>query len=192
MDPGPVGPLYFTGREQWRDWLKAHHTTESEIWLLYYKKHTGKPRIPYDDAVEEALCYGWIDGKVRTIDDERFMQRYTPRQDRSIWSKLNRERAERMIAEGKMTGAGLAKIVAAKASGEWDKAYSSKEPPEMPQELKEALEADGEARALYDALPPSQKLQYLRWVDDAKREETRRRRAQRSAEYILERKRPGI
>jgi len=102
--------LYVTERKAWRSWLVKHHCNEKEIWLVYYKKHTGKPRIPYNDAVEEALCYGWIDSTVKRVDDERTAQRFTPRRENSPWSEMNRERARRLIKAGKMTGAGLAKI----------------------------------------------------------------------------------
>jgi uncharacterized protein YdeI (YjbR/CyaY-like superfamily) len=102
--------LYVTERAAWRAWLAGHHGTEKEIWLVYYKKHTGKPRIPYNDAVEEALCYGWIDSTVKKADEERTAQRFSPRRQKSRLSEMNRERARRLIKAGKMTEAGLAKI----------------------------------------------------------------------------------
>ncbi|MDD5162695.1 MAG: YdeI/OmpD-associated family protein [Candidatus ainarchaeum sp.] len=102
--------LYVTGRKAWRSWLAKHHATEKEIWLVYYKKHSNKPRIPYNYAVEEALCYGWIDSTVKKIDEERTAQRFTPRRENSPLSEMNKERARRLIRKGKMTRAGLAKI----------------------------------------------------------------------------------
>ena len=105
--------LYMTTRDEWRAGLQKHHATEDEIWLVYYKKHTGKPRIPYNDAVEEALCYGWIDSIVKKLDDERFAQRFTPRQQGSKSSKLsetNKERIRRLVKQNKMTAAGLAAV----------------------------------------------------------------------------------
>ena len=101
--------LYVTDRADWRAWLERHHKSESEVWLIYYKKQTGLPRIPYDDAVEEALCFGWIDSIVKRIDDEKFAQRFTPRKAKSNWSELNRERVKKLIKEGRMTEAGRAK-----------------------------------------------------------------------------------
>src|SRR6266853_6032712 len=92
--------LYVKDRRQWRSWLARHHRTAPEIWLIYYKKHSGKPRIPYGDAVEEALCYGWIDTTVKTLDAERFVQRFTPRKQRSNWSGPNLVRVRRLIAQG--------------------------------------------------------------------------------------------
>lgn len=102
--------LYVTNRKDWRAWLRKNHKTTPEIWLIYYKKQTGKPRIPYDDAVEEALCYGWIDSIVMRVDDERTAQRYSPRRPKSFLSETNRERARRLINAKKMTRFGLEKI----------------------------------------------------------------------------------
>jgi uncharacterized protein YdeI (YjbR/CyaY-like superfamily) len=102
--------LHVTTRRQWRAWLKQHHATDREIWLVYHKKHTDKPRIPYNDAVEEALCYGWIDSTARRIDEQRTAQRFTPRRPGSALSEMNRVRARRLIRAGKMTPAGLAAI----------------------------------------------------------------------------------
>lgn len=102
--------LYVTNRDDWRAWLNKNHKTEKEVWLIYYKNHTGKPTIPYDVAVEEALCFGWIDSIVKRIDDERYMQKFTPRKTNSNWSELNKKRVKKMIKEGRMTEAGMAKI----------------------------------------------------------------------------------
>ena len=98
---------YIPTREEWRKWLEANHDRTDRIWLINYKKHTGKPSIPYNDAVEEALCFGWIDSLVRRIDDERYMQKYTPRKPKSTWSRHNVQRVEKMMAEGKMTSRGM-------------------------------------------------------------------------------------
>lgn len=102
--------LYVKNRNEWRKWLEKHHNKEPEIWLIYYRKATGKPSIPYNDAVEEALCFGWIDSLEKGIDEERFAQRFTPRKTNSPWSQTNKERVQRLIKLGKMTSAGLAKI----------------------------------------------------------------------------------
>ncbi|MGB2982026.1 MAG: hypothetical protein WBC77_12350, partial [Candidatus Zixiibacteriota bacterium] len=99
--------LYVTNRDDWRAWLRKNHSSQKEVWLIYYKKHTGKPRIPYDDAVEEALCYGWIDSTIKRIDEEKYAQKFTPRSEKSNWSELNKRRAKKMIREGRMTQAGL-------------------------------------------------------------------------------------
>ncbi|HEV8338485.1 MAG TPA: YdeI/OmpD-associated family protein [bacterium] len=109
--------LYVKTRKAWRSWLARHHRTAPEVWLVYYRKHTGKPRIPYSDAVEEALCYGWIDSTQRTINADCFAQRFTPRKPSSRWSEMNKERARRLIRQGKMTTAGLAALKGALDAG---------------------------------------------------------------------------
>lgn len=102
--------LYVTNRDEWRAWLSENHGSEKEIWLVYYKKHTRKPTIPYDDAVEEALCFGWIDGIEKRMDEERYAQRFTPRKAKSNWSESNKRRVKKLLEQGKMTEAGLATI----------------------------------------------------------------------------------
>lgn len=170
-----TGQLHFTNRDDWRAWLEQNHATEKEAWLAHYKKHTGKSGIPYEDAVEEALCFGWIDGLLRSIDSEKYALRYTPRRRISVWSELNKKRAKKMIEQGRMTEAGLAKISQAKESGEWYKA-TSRERLEIPPDLKRALAADKEAGRNFKGLIPSRQKQFLYWVASAKKEETRQRR----------------
>ena len=183
--------LTFTTRQEWRKWLEDHHNSETEVWLIYFKKHTGKPTIPYDDAVEEALCFGWIDGLVKRLDQERYTQRYTPRKKKSIWSESNKARVKKMISEGKMTPAGLALVELAKKSGEWDKA-SSREMPTVPPDLKKALAGNPKAEENFNNFAPSYWKQYLWWVDSAKREETRQRRIREVVKRAEENRKPGI
>src|SRR5580765_895087 len=102
--------LYVTSRDEWRAWLANHYESETEVWLVYYKKLSSRPRIPYDHAVEEALCFGWIDSIVKRIDDQKFAQKFTPRRDCTRWSALNKRRIRKLIKEGRMTKVGLAKI----------------------------------------------------------------------------------
>jgi len=113
--------LYVTSRDDWRAWLRRNHDKEKQVWVIYYKKHTGKPSIPYDDSVEEALCFGWVDSIIRRIDDEKFARKFTPRKAKSRWSEANKKRARKMMKEGKMTDAGLGKIREAEKSGEWSR-----------------------------------------------------------------------
>ena len=167
-----VKKAHFTNRNDWRSWLTENHATEKEIWLIHYKKHTGKPTITYEEAVEEALCFGWIDGVLRRLDDDRYILRYSPRKNKSIWAESNKERAERMIKQGRMTEAGLAKIREAKKNGEWYKVISTKIPPD----LKEALAGDSKALKSFENLAPSRQKQLIWWVTNAKRDETRQRR----------------
>src|SRR5215831_7537782 len=136
--------LYVTNREKWRAWLKKHFQSETEVWLIYFKKHTGRPRISYDHAVEEALCFGWIDSIVKTIDDEKFAQKFTPRRDWTKWSALNKRRLRTLIREGRMTEAGLAKIDRA-LLGEEPPAKQSKGELDIPRFVKQALKANAQA-----------------------------------------------
>jgi len=165
--------LFVENRNKWRKWLKNYHDKEKEVWLIYFKKHTGKFSIAYNDAVEEAICFGWIDGKVRSIDAEKYMQRFSPRNPDSVWSLLNKKRALKMIKEGKMTGAGLKTI---KKTGKWQAAYSSKTKPGLPPDLKRALKENVSAYKNFDNFSNSQQLAYIFWILSAKRDETRKGR----------------
>ena len=157
-------------RDEWRKWLEKNYTTEKEVWLVFYKKHTRIPSILYNDAVEEALCFGWIDSIIKRIDDEKFVRKFTPRKHKSTWSELNKKRAKKMIKEGKMTDAGLAHID--------EKVFNQKEVRELPvitPEIEDTLKAHKVWGRFCD-LAPGYKKQYLGWVLDAKREETRTKR----------------
>src|SRR6185312_14358897 len=115
----PLERYYAKDRHEWRKWLEENAATSQGVWLIYYKQSSGKPCVPYAEAVEEALCFGWIDSRANALDDERSMQLFTPRKPKSPWSRLNKERIERLMREGRMTPAGLAKIEAAKRDGSW-------------------------------------------------------------------------
>lgn len=184
--------LLVTDRQQWRQWLSEEGGNRPEIWLIYHKKHTGKPRIPYDDAVEEALCFGWIDSTVRRIDEDRFMQRFTPRRPKSNWSALNRRRAESMLKQGLVKAPGLACIEEAKANGNWDAAGLAAVEIEMPQELAQALKANQKARVNFSGLSASNKKKFLGWVAVAKRPETRERRAKEAVGLLAQGKSLGM
>ena len=114
--------LYFDNSQEWRQWLQLNHDIENDALLLIYKKRSGKTGISYDKALEEALCFGWIDGKMRSVDNDRFVLRFSPRKAKSVWSKINKEKAELLISQGKMTEVGLAKIEEAKKNGLWEEA----------------------------------------------------------------------
>ena len=184
--------LFVKTRKEWRDWLEKNHAIFNEIWLVYYKKHTGKPRIPYDDAVEEALCFGWIDSIVKRLDEERFCQKFTPRNDRSQWSELNKQRAEKMIEQGLMTEAGLFKVRVAKKSGEWDKKPSQNITSKMPREFKKALKSNKKASENFENLSPSYRKQYIGWIASAKRPETRERRILEVISHLEMNRKPGL
>lgn len=172
-------PLHFKTRNQWRGWLEKNHGRKKEVWLKYYKRNSGKKSVSYEEAVEEAICFGWIDTTARSVDDESYMQKFTPRNPRSAWSLLNKRRALKMMKAGRMTKAGMAKIRVAKESGAWAGAYTLKKTAKMPQDLKKALEKNERAQENFNNFPNGARNYYVMWVEDAKLEETRRRRIRR-------------
>ena len=162
-------------RGAWREWLERHHAARTFVWLLLHKKHVEEPSVSYDEAVEEALCWGWIDGLVNRWDDRSYAVRFTPRKPGSVWSESNVERVRRMIAEERMTPAGMALVEEAKRRGTWDDATSGRlevTPPDLEAALAEVPVAQGH----WSAWAPSHRRQYIYWVLDAKRPETRARR----------------
>jgi len=176
--------LYFKDRSEWRKWLEENYKNYNEVWLIYYKKHTGQKRIPYDDAVEEALCFGWIDSTVKRIDEDRFSQKFTPRRDRSFWSDLNKNRVKKLIKNGLMREPGLKKIEKAKSSGDWDRGYPERNIPGDCPELNVALEKNFQAKMNFKTLPPSQKKLFITWIASAKREETKNRRLSEALDIL--------
>lgn len=172
-------------RGDWRDWLVANPDRSVGVWVVFRKKSSSLEGLSYDDLVEEALCFGWIDSQERRVDDDRLIQWYSPRRKGSPWSASNKERVERLIGEGLMTQRGLAAIDAAKADGTWTRA-DEVEAMIVPPELEVALAVDAGAQALFEALPPSHRKQYLAWIAEAKREETRRRRVEKTLEMLLQ------
>lgn len=169
-------PTYYApDRTTWRAWLEAHHASQPGVWLIYYKKESGKPRVSYDDAVEEALCFGWVDSRPNAIDNEKYMQLFSPRKAKSPWSKLNKARVEKLIAAGLMTPAGLEKIGAAQKDGSWD-IYDSVEDLTVPDDLAAALAENPVADMHFRAFPPSSLKNILWWITSAKRPETRAKR----------------
>jgi len=180
-DPSPDGRrmTHPTSRTQWRAWLLAHHDEPDGVWLVSWKKATGRPSVPYAEAVEEALCVGWVDSKPSSLDGERGMLWFSPRKPRSGWSRPNKERVERLLAAGLVTPAGLAVIEAAKADGSWTKLDEVEELVE-PDDLAAALDAAPAARASWDAFPRSAKRGILEWIAQAKRAETRAARVEQT------------
>jgi uncharacterized protein YdeI (YjbR/CyaY-like superfamily) len=168
--------LYVADRDEWREWLKENHESKKEVWLVYYKKRTGKASVPYDDSVEEALCFGWVDSIVKKLDEETFARKFTPRKGESRWSGANKKRVLEMIEQGKMAEAGLKRIKDAKASGEWSKVREAPKGLVIPSCLKEALAMDEKASHYFDKLAYSYKRQAVAWIASAKKEETRERR----------------
>ena len=162
-------------RDEWRGWLAEHHAAEKAAWLVIHKKASAEPSVTYDEAVEEALCFGWIDSRGNKMDESRYRLAFTPRKPGSVWAATNKARVERLIAQGRMTPAGLALIDAAKADGSWD-ALNHVDALEFPDDLLGALAANPTAQRYFDAFPDSTKRQILFWVTSAKRAETRAKR----------------
>ena len=183
--------LYVTSREAWRTWLAKHHQSESAVWLVYYKKQTGRPRILYDDAVEEALCFGWIDSIVKRIDDAKFAQKFTPRKDCTKWSALNKRRVRKLIREGRMTEAGLAKIDVV-ALGDEPQAKPGKRKLALPRFVRQALMSNQRAWEHFQNLAPSYRRLYIAWIMDAKKKETRTRRLKEAVALLEQNKKLGL
>lgn len=173
----------------WRNWLEAHYAASPGVWLILYKKASGRQgRLTYAEAVEEALCFGWIDSLPRLRDETCFHLLFTPRKPRSVWSKINKQRIEKLLADGRMTPAGLSKIEAARQDGSWD-ALNASDALEMPPELTAALAANALAQQNFDAFPPSAKRQILQYLNSAKRDETRQKRVEQIVALAAENKR---
>ena len=162
-------------------WLDKHAEESDGIWLKLAKKASGIPSVVYTDAVEVALCHGWIDGQAKRFDDDHYVQRFTPRRARSKWSKINRQKAERLIAEGRMRPGGLREVERAKQDGRWDEAYDSPTTATVPEDFKRALDAEPAARDFFERLGNTKRYSFLYRIEDAKRPETR---AKRIAEYV--------
>ncbi|MCD6010993.1 MAG: hypothetical protein K0Q79_855 [Flavipsychrobacter sp.] len=172
---------YAKDRKAWRKWLEKNHASSIGVWLVYYKKDSGKSRVEYAEAVEEALCFGWIDSTFNPIDEVSFMQLFTPRKPKSGWSKLNKERIERMVEEGLMMPAGIEKIEAAKKNGTWEK-LDTIESFTVPPELKKAFAANKKAAKFFETLGKTNKKYILYYVNGVKSAE---KKAKRIEEIII-------
>ncbi|HEY2984457.1 MAG TPA: YdeI/OmpD-associated family protein [Jatrophihabitantaceae bacterium] len=172
--------VHLDNRAAWRNWLSRHHADRAEIWLVSWKTGTGKPSIPYAAAVEEAICFGWIDGAVGTVDDDRSKRRFAHRLPGSAWSAANRERAERLASAGFMARAGLEAVARAKADGSWT-ALDEVEAMTLPDDLAAALDAKPGARATFDSFAPYLRRDILTWIAAAKQRDTRARRMDKTA-----------
>ena len=173
--------LFFTTPADLEAWLDEHGEESDGIWLKFAKKGSGIQSVVYAQALDVALCHGWIDGQVKRIDDDHYAQRFTPRRLRGKWSKRNRGKAEQLIAEGRMRPTGLREVERAREDGRWDEAYDSPSTAAVPEDFQRALEARPEALAFFEGLGSTKRYSFLYRVNDAKRPETR---AQRIAEYV--------
>ncbi len=182
MIKAPPNSIHPKSRSAWRKWLEAHHTQTTGVWLVSYKKATGKPRMEYDEAVEEALCFGWVDSKPNKLDEERSLLWFAPRKAGTGWSKLNKERVEKLMQAGLMAEAGLAKVRVAQQDGSWN-ALDAVDALEIPSDLAQAFSKNETARGYFEAFPRSVKRGILEWISNAKKPETR---AKRIAETVAQ------
>ena len=182
FDKDLVKAQLFKNKLEWRKWLEKNHDTQTEVWLVHYKKISNKKSISHIQAVKEALCFGWIDSKLKRIDEERFILRYSPRKEKSVWSKINKETAERMIISGEMTEAGLEKINLAKKQGTWESAYTNKVKERLPSDLKNGLNKDKVAWDNFKNFANSYRNMYIGWVKNAKTKVTRKKRISKVVE----------
>lgn len=185
----PESWLICCDRFEWRKWLTENHLEENGVWLQIRKVKSRDTGILLREAVDEAICFGWIDGKMFSLDDEKYIIRMAPRRKDSMWSLINRNRAEELISDGLMTQAGMDAINEAKTNGRWDAAYSSKSEPEIPDDLRKALEDDQTAIRNFEKWPNNHKLQAVTWVTESKHEKTRTDRIEKIAELAKNGKR---
>jgi uncharacterized protein YdeI (YjbR/CyaY-like superfamily) len=166
----------FKSKKDWAAWLKKNHAASPGLWIRMAKKDSGTASVTYLEAVEVALCYGWIDGQKRPYDGSAWLQKFTPRGPRSIWSKINREKAQRLIKSGEMKAAGLKAIERAKQNGQWDQAYESPSRATVPDDFQEALNKNAKAKAFFATLNSPNRYAILFRIQTAKKAETRARR----------------
>ncbi len=176
--------LPFADKKKWADWLAKQHGKSIGMWLKIAKKDAGIPSVTYEEALDVALCYGWIDGQKKGFDDKYWLQKFTPRGPRSIWSKINTEKAERLIASGEMQPAGLKAIEFAKQDGRWEAAYEGQKTISVPEDLQAALDKNKKAKAFFATLNSVNRYAILFRIQNAKRPETRARRIQQFVEML--------
>jgi uncharacterized protein YdeI (YjbR/CyaY-like superfamily) len=176
---GELETRAFASAEAWEAWLRDHHDTSPGVWIQFAKKGSGVPSVTYLEALHAALCFGWIDGQARSVDAASYVQRFTPRRARSMWSKRNREFATALIESGRMQPAGLREVERAKADGRWDAAYDAPSTATVPDDLRAALDASPAAAEAFAALDGTNRYAILHRVQTAKRPETRARRIEK-------------
>lgn len=176
----------FASAEEWRKWIAEHHAKSNGVWLRLFKKDSGEKTVSYAEALEEALCYGWIDGQVNKYDATSYIQKFTPRRPKSIWSKRNAEKAERLIQEGKMEKAGMHQVELAKADGRWQQAYDSYKNMKVPEDFLQLLSKNEKAKTFFDGLNKAN-LYAIAWrLQTAKKPETREKRLKEILQMMSE------
>ncbi|QUM80856.1 YdeI/OmpD-associated family protein [Moritella sp. 5] len=188
-EPNPAKIMAFASPKDLAQWLKVNHVIESELWVKIFKIKTGIPSVTWNDVVIEVLCWGWIDGIKKSIDDQAYLQRITPRKARSNWSKRNREHVERLISEGRMTEPGLVLVRAAKADGRWENAYVTSEM-KVPMDFLAALASKPKAKQFFQTLNKSSHFVIAYGLTSAKKPETRQRRFEKFIDMLVNEEKP--
>jgi uncharacterized protein YdeI (YjbR/CyaY-like superfamily) len=178
--------LQFGSQKDWENWLDKNHGQADGVWLKFAKKNSGETTITYGEAVETGLCYGWIDSQAKTFDEKFYLQKFTPRRAKSIWSKFNRGKIEKLIADGKMKPAGLAQVEAAKADGRWAAAYSSASTIKVPEDFQKALDKNKKAADFFTTLSSSNRYAILFRLENTKRAETRSANIQKYIQMLAD------
>ncbi len=176
LDKKELSMLSFATQKQFEEWLAKYFDKEEGLWLRFYKKDSGEKSITYQEALDEALCYGWIDGQLKTYDEQSFLRKFTPRRPKSIWSKRNMEHIERLTSLGKMKTSGIEKVEAAKADGNWEAAYDSPSNMSIPEDFLGELEKDKKAKTFFESLNKANKYAIAWRLQTAKKPETRAKR----------------
>ena len=188
-EPNPARIISFASPKDLGQWLKKNHHIKSELWVKIFKKNTGIPSVTWDDVVIEILCWGWIDGIKKSIDDKAYLQRITPRKVKSKWSKRNRDHVERLIKDGLMMESGLVHVRAAKTDGRWEQAYTASEM-KIPADFLAALETKPKAKMFFETLTKSSRYVIAYGLTSAKKPETRQRRFEKFLEMLRHNQKP--
>lgn len=186
MKTSELPVLPFASKKKWTEWLAKQHDKSTGVWLKLAKKDSGISSVTYEEALDVALCYGWIDGQKKGFDAQYWLQKFTPRGAKSMWSQINTQKAERLISSGEMKPAGLKVIEAAKADGRWDAAYASQKNISIPEDFQAALETTKKAKETFQSLKSAERYSFLFRLHHLKKAETRKRKIQQFIE-ILER-----
>ncbi|MEM9508786.1 MAG: YdeI/OmpD-associated family protein [Cyanobacteria bacterium P01_E01_bin.35] len=192
LKPDPEKIITFTSAKELSRWLQANQANESELWIKIFKKGTGIPSVDWNQVVIETLCWGWIDGVKKSLDDQAYLQRITPRKARSSWSKRNTEHAERLIKDGRMKEPGLVHVRAAKADGRWENAYPPPSETEVPEDFLAALNSNPKAKKFFETLNKSSQYAISYGLMTAKKPETRQRRFEKFMDMLLHEEKPGF
>jgi uncharacterized protein YdeI (YjbR/CyaY-like superfamily) len=192
LKPDATKTLAFTSPEDLGKWLEANHTSESELWVKIFKKGSGVASVTWNEVVLETLCWGWIDGVKKSLDDQAYLQRITPRKNRSNWSRKNTEHAENLIVEGRMKEPGLAHVRAAKSDGRWGNAYAPASEMTVPEDFLAALDRKPKVKQFYETLTKSSRYAIAYGLGAAKKAETRHRRFEKFMDMLARQEKPGF